>query len=225
MTKAWPVLSAPQISVVGSTTTPVEGGVPMSCAWGGGVGVRCGGMFILPGKQLDLHLVPACSQSPYELLPVVPSNEWGHRATSWPTLPHWKHRPTSLSYLYATPTYSPSELMIWPPLRISLLIGTSTQIHWKQAWSAASALQSTSTIDPIPYSMSNPASSLIRSNGKPHTWTHTDKHLKLTILTVRPFSHLCKATILLSKLHEPLLWSISIYISPQKFTNIQEILT
>ena len=49
--------------------------------------------------------------------------------------------------------------------------------------------------------MSIPASSLIRSNGKPHTWTHIDKLMNLTILAVKPFSHLCRAKILLSKLY------------------------
>lgn len=49
---AGPVLSALQLSVMGSTSTPVEGGIPVCCAWGDGVGVRRGRLSILLSEPL-----------------------------------------------------------------------------------------------------------------------------------------------------------------------------
>ena len=112
LTIVGPVLFALQILVVGSTLTPMEGGIPEHCAWGGSVRVRHSGLSVLPGELLDRCLEPACSQSPYGVLSVVLSTEWGHQVAPWPTLPHWKHKPTSLSHLYTTFTRSPFELMI-----------------------------------------------------------------------------------------------------------------
>ena len=56
------VLSASHISIVGSTLTPVQNGVPEHCAWGGGVGVRRDGLSVLPDETLGRCLDPARSQ-------------------------------------------------------------------------------------------------------------------------------------------------------------------
>ena len=84
------------------------------------------------------------------------------------------------------------------------LSGISTWIRRKRAWSDMSALQSTSTTRPIPRPISSPASSLMRSKGKPYTWTHIGKLVYRTDLAVKPFSHLCNTNIFFSKLHGPL---------------------
>lgn len=49
---AKPVLSALQLSVMGSTSTLIEGGIPASCARGSGVGVQRGKLSILLSEPL-----------------------------------------------------------------------------------------------------------------------------------------------------------------------------
>lgn len=145
--------------------------------------------------------LPTWSHSPYGLGSVFPSYGWGHRIASWPTFPHWKHTPTSRSYLYATLMRSLFGLTTCPPLRSGCSIGISTQICRKRAWFEESALHSTSTTLPIPRPISSPAFSLIRSKGRPQTWTYIGKLLNRTILVIILFSHLYNANLLFLKLH------------------------
>ena len=73
LTIAGPVISALHISVVGSTLTSVEDGVPEDCSWGGGVKVQRYGLSVLLDESLGQCLEPARSQSPYGLLSVMSS--------------------------------------------------------------------------------------------------------------------------------------------------------
>ena len=195
--------------VLSVTSLRVNLGVSVTCGSLGdigavGAGLCLGGLSLVLRGPPSFVRKPAQSHSPYGLLFVVPSYGWGHRFASWPTLPHWKHIPMSLSYLYATLTRSPFGLTTWPPLRISFSSGISTWISRKRAWSDASALQSTFTTRPIPRPISSPTSSLMRSKGKPYTWTHIGKLVNRTDLAVKPFSHLCNTNMFFLKLHRPL---------------------
>lgn len=83
----------------------------------------------------------------------------------------------------------------------------------KRAWSEEKVLLSTSTTFPNPWLISHPASSLIKSNGKPHTWTQIGRVVKLTELVVRPLSHQQRTNRLLSKLQGLLCSTHNNYLS------------
>ena len=73
-----------------------------------------------------------------------------------------------------------------------------------RVWSEEKVLLSTSTTFPNPLPISHPTSSLIKSNGKPHTWTQIRRVVKVTELVVRPLSYRRRTSRLLSKLQGPL---------------------
>ena len=73
----------------------------------------------------------------------------------------------------------------------------------KRAWSDRKVLLSTSYTWPNPLPISHPASSFIKSKGKPHTWTHIGRVRKVTEFTVIPLSHHLRTKRLLLKLQGP----------------------
>ena len=99
---------------------------------------------------------------------------------SWTRRPQWKHRPNNHLYWNATRTSSPSGLSIGVPRHIGLSKGMSTLTRRNLAWSKAMALQSTSMTLPIPCPISLPASSFIKSKGRPYTYTHIGTIRNLT---------------------------------------------
>ena len=152
-----------------------------------------------------LPRVPTFNHSPYGLTLLSSLLADLHSLTSWPTLTHAKHQPTSLSYRKATLASSPFGLTTGPPRLSGFSSGTSTLIRRKRAWSVLRALQSTSMTLPSPCPISCAASSVIKSNGSPQTWTQIGMWVKVTERAVIPFSHLRKTRIWLSK-HQGLLF-------------------
>ena len=73
-----------------------------------------------------------------------------------------------------------------------------------QAWSNRKFLLSTSYMWPNPFPISHPASSFIKSNDKPHTWTHKGRVGKVAEFAVIPLSHRLRTKSSLSKLQGPL---------------------
>ena len=190
-------------------TTGVWGGGVAASGCGGGVAAsgsrrRWSGILWLLLGVSGLPRVPAFNHSPYGLTLLSSSLADLHSLTSWPTLPHAKHQPTSLSYRKATLASSPSRLTPGPPHLSGFPSGTSTLIRRKRAWSVLRALQSTSMTLPSACPISCTASSVIKSKGSPQTWTHIGMWVKVTEQAVMPFSHLRKTRIWLSKHQGPL---------------------
>ena len=169
-------MSFPRISISPSTSPVVNCRVFVCDGSLGGSG--CGSVVLCRGwpstppcRASGFVLAPTLNHSPYNLPAKLPALGYRHLFASCPSLPQLKHNPTNFSYLYAALTQSPPGLATWPPRHSGLSRGTSTLIWRNQAWFKANALQSTSTTLPIPRPISQLASSLIRSNGNPHTWT------------------------------------------------------
>ena len=122
---------------------------------------------------------------------------------SCPSLPQWKQKVGSLSYLKLTQNFSPSTLSILPPRLRGLFSWRTTLTLINLAWSDCPAHWSVSINLPRLLPRSLHTSSDISSKGIPQIWTQKGEWVNVMFVLDRPLLHLHNNKMLLSKFHGP----------------------